>query len=149
MATFASDSNLQEYEPEILKFGIQDFSDLHAKSYDDIIRLLQIKWWPTTQYSTIDVSVIGNQSRLSPSRLDSTQFTRAAVYHVLASYIYPRLSTFDPDGDAFQNKMNYYKQRFEEEFELILREGVSYDSDSSGTYTDSERTSFHTGRLSR
>ena len=113
MATFASDSNLQEYEPDILKFGIQDFSDLHAKSYDDIIRLLQIKWWPTTQYSTIDISVIGNQSRLSPSRLDSTQFTRAASYHVL------------------------------------LREGVSYDSDSSGTYTDSERTSFHTGRLVR
>ena len=84
MATFANDTNLKEYEPDILKFGIQDFSELHSKSYSDIIRLLQIKWFPTTQYGSLDISVVGDPARLSPSRLDSTQFTRAACYHVLA-----------------------------------------------------------------
>ena len=35
------------------------------------------------------------------------------------------------------------------EFDLILRDGVHYDLDSSGTYTDSEKKSFHMGRLVR
>ena len=97
-----------------------------------------------------DITIVGTSSeKLSPSRLRTAQFTRAAVYHVLGYYIYPRLSTFDPDGDLFREKMTYYKRAFEEEFDLILREGVSYDSDSSGDYSDSEERSFHHNRLVR
>ena len=106
MATFATDTNLKEYEPDIHKYGIQDFSDLHSKTYDDIIRLLNIKWWPTQQYGTNDISAVGGNIKLTNSKLNANQFVRAAVYHVFAYYIYPRLSTFDPDGDAFTNKMN-------------------------------------------
>lgn len=149
MATFATDSNLLEYEPQIKQFGIQEYTSEHEKTYDDIIRLLNIKWWPTTQYSRYDLSVIGGSAKLSPSKLDSTQFTRAAVYHTLAYYIYPKLSSFDPDGDLFREKMNYYKAKFEEEFDLILRVGVSYDMDSSGTYEDGEKQTFYNGRLIR
>ena len=38
---------------------------------------------------------------------------------------------------------------FEEEFDLILRDGVHYDLDSSGTFTDSEKQTFYRGRLVR
>ena len=149
MATFATDTDLLEYAPDIKKYGIQDWSAQHEKTYDDIIRLLNIKWWPTTRFSQYDVSVLGGSQKLSPSRLNSSQFTRAAVYHVLAYHIYPKLSTFDPDGDAFREQMNFYKGRFEEEFDLILRDGVHYDLDSSGTFTDSEKQAFYKGRLVR
>lgn len=147
MATFATDSDLLEYEPQIKDYGIQDYSDLHEKTYDDIIRLLNIKWWPT--YDRHDISVLGGTTKLSPSRLDSSQFTRAAVYHTLAYYVYSRLSSFDPDGDAFREKMNYYKAKFEEEFDLIIRVGVNYDIDSSGSFSESEKQSFYNGRLIR
>ena len=100
MATFATDTDLLEYVPDVKKYGIQEFLTEHEKTYDDIIRLLNIKWWPTTRFSQYDVSVLGGSQKLSPSRLNSSQFTRAAVYHVLAYHIYPKLSTFDPDGDA-------------------------------------------------
>lgn len=150
MAQFATDADLLEYEPQIKDYGIQDFSNLHEKTYDDIIRLLNIKWWPTAQYSRYDVSVVGNRlERLTVSKLDANQFKRAAVYHVLAYYIYNRLSTFDPDGDAFREKMNYYEAKFHQEFDLILQVGVSYDVDSSGTYEDSEKQSFYHNRLIR
>ena len=149
MATFATDSDLLEYVPDIKKYGIQEFLTEHEKTYDDIIRLLNIKWFPTTQYSRYDISVLGGEEKLSPGRLDPNQFTRAAVYHVLAYYIFPKLSTFEPDGDAFREQMSFYKAKFEEEFDLILRVGVSYDLDSSGTYTDSEKQTFYNGRLIR
>lgn len=150
MSTFANDTNILEYEPDIQKYGIAEFDSLHEKSYDDIIRLLNIRWWPKADYGRYDITIVGTSSeKLSPSRLTASQFTRAAVYHVLAYYIYPRLSTFDPDGDLFREKMQYYKQKFEEEFDLILRAGVEYDADSSGTITDSEKRSFHHNRLVR
>jgi hypothetical protein len=149
MATFASDSNILEYEPDIKNYGIQDFSDLHEKTYDDIIRLLNIKWYPTARYGTNDVSVIGTNTKLSPSRLDSSQFIRAAVYHVLYQYIYPRLSRFEVEGDSFREKLHYYKEKFNEEFDSILAVGVAYDLDSSGTFSESEKQTFYHNRLIR
>jgi hypothetical protein len=149
MSQFANDDNLIEYEPQIREFGIQSFSDLHDKSFDDIVRLLNIEWFPTAEYGKYDISIIGSKTKLSPSKLTTSQFTRAACYHVLAYYIYPKLSTFDPNGDAFREKMKYYKEKFREEFELILKSGVEYDVDSSGTISDSERQPFNFGRLIR
>lgn len=149
MSQFANDDNLIEYEPQIREFGIQSFSDLHDKSFDDIVRLLNIEWFPTAEYGKYDISIIGSKTKLSPSKLTTSQFTRAACYHVLAYYIYPKLSTFDPNGDAFREKMKYYKEKFREEFDLILKSGVEYDVDSSGTISDSERQPFNFGRLIR
>ena len=129
MAYFTTDTDLIEYEPDILKYGIQDFDqDLNLH---DIIRLLNVDWWPTAGFGKYDIKQIGANSKLSPSRLIASQFTRLSVYHVLSYYIYPRLSTFDPDGDVFREKMLFYKEKFQTEFNLILREGVKYDLDSS------------------
>lgn len=150
MSQFATDADLKDYEPQILEFGIQDFSDLHQRTYDDIIRLLNIRWWPTTRYGRLDISVLqGSTTKLEQGKLNASQFERAAVYHVLAHYIYPKLSTFDPAGDVFREKMSYYKNKFEEEFSLILQAGVEYDLDSSGTFTDSEKKPYYHRRLQR
>ena len=86
---------------------------------------------------------------MEDSLLQDSQWTRAAVYHVLGHYVYPRLSTFDPAGDVFREKMLYYRQEYKTEFDKILREGVKYDYDSSGTITTSEKKPTHFNRLVR
>ena len=150
MAQFATDTDLLEYVPDIKKYGIQEWSAQHEKTYDDIIRLLNIKWWPTANISDGNITIASNTaSKLTASKLNNAQFVRLACYKVLGDYIYPRLSTFDPDGDSFQNKMNYYKDKASEELDLILREGVHYDADSSGTFEESEKKAFYHGRLIR
>ena len=149
MTNFAQDSDLLEYEPQIRDYGIHDYSDLHTKTTTDIERLLNIRWWNTHQASNTDITVIGTATKLTKSKLNHNQFTRAAVYHVLAYYIFPLLSTFTEEQDVFERKMNYYKEKFAEEFDLILRDGVHYDADSSGTYEDTEKQSFFHGRLIR
>jgi len=149
MPTFATDTNLLEYEPQIKQFGILEYTTEHEKTYEDIVRLLNIKWFPTTDFGRYNLTVSSTYTaKLDTSKLDSTQFTRAAVYHTLAYYIYPKLSTFE-ETDVFTNKRVYYKEKFEEEFDLILRSGVHYDIDSSGTFEDGEKTSFYNGRLIR
>ena len=149
MATFAADSDLLEYEPDIASFGIQQFTELHEKTYDDIIRLLRIEWWPRADYGRYDLSIVSGRPTMNEDLVLKSQFTRAACYHVMAYYIYPRLSTFDPQGDVFREKMAYYKEKFRDEFDLCLREGVKYDFDSSGTITDSEDDPVHFNRLVR
>ncbi len=152
MAQFTTDSDLLEIEPNIKEFGIQDFEtdpNLHAKTYTDIIRLLNIEWFPHSQHGRYDISVFGSARKLDENKIVASQFTRASIYHVLGHYIYPRLSTFDPNGDAFQEKMKYYQDAFDREFNLILREGVKYDLDSDGVITDSEKQPFHFNRLVR
>jgi len=149
MATFAADSDLLEYEPDIASFGIQQFTELHEKTYDDIIRLLRIEWWPRADYGRYDLSIVSGRPTMNEDLVLKSQFIRAACYHVMAFYIYPRLSTFDPQGDVFREKMAYYKEKFRDEFDLCLREGVKYDFDSSGTITDSEDDPVHFNRLVR
>ena len=59
----------------------------------------------------------------------------------------------DPDTgegkDSFQVQMDYYKNRYNEEFQAVLRDGVEYDEDSSGTIQASEKEPIHTLRLVR
>jgi len=149
MATFAADSDLLEYEPDIANYGIQQFTELHEKTYNDIIRLLRIEWWPKSDYGRFDISVLAGKPEMNEDLVLKAQFTRAACYHIMGYYIYPRLSTFDPQGDVFREKMIYYKEKFREEFNLCLREGVKYDFDSSGTITETENDPVHFNRLIR
>ena len=79
MAYFTTDTDLKEYEPDILTYGIQDFDrnpNLHEKTYDDIIRLLNVDWWPTAGFGKYDIKQVGANSKLSPSRLIAAQFKR-------------------------------------------------------------------------
>ena len=148
MANYSADSDLEQYEPDIKNYGIQDFSDLHALSTADIKRDILIEWWPRAGYGRYDIST-GSIAEMEDSLLQDSQWTRAAVYHVLGHYLYPRLSTFDPAGDVFREKMLYYRQEYKTEFDKILREGVKYDYDSSGDITASEKKPTHFNRLVR
>ena len=148
MANYSSDSDLEQYEPDIKNYGIQDFSDLHALSTADLKRDIEIEWWPRAGYGRYDIST-GSVAEMEDSLLQDSQWTRAAVYHVLGFYIYPRLSTFDPNGDVFREKMAFYRQEYKTEFDKILRLGVKYDYDSSGTITASEKKPTHFNRLVR
>jgi len=148
MAQYATDTDLQEYEPNILELGIPEFQDLHEKSYDDINRLLEIKWWPRASYRQYDITR-GTYANINVTLLVDNQWKRAAVFHVLAHYIYPRLSTFSPEGDVYREKMEYYRAKFEEEFDLCLRQGVQYDYNADSTIEESEKQPVHFNRLVR
>ena len=148
MANFTTDADLEQYEPDIKNFGIQDYSDLHALSTADVKRDIEIEWWPRSNYGRYDLSA-GTTTTFEDSLLVDSQWTRCAVYHVLGHYIYPRLSTFSPEGDVFREKMAYYRQEYKNEFDKILRVGVKYDFDSSGDISVGEDKPTHFNRLVR
>ena len=78
----------------------------------------------------------------------------SVVYIALWKYIYPQLTKWrDPDTgegkDTFQVQIDFYRERYEEEFQAILRDGVEYDEDGGGTVSDSEKEPIHFLRLVR
>ncbi len=152
--TIAS-SDLEDYQPDILNFGVAEFDTQLQFAEDDVVRQIREQWWEryrhTVRYKDITkiTTIEMNSALLTPA-----QWKRAVLYRAMAEYIYPILSKFkDPDGgegkDTFQNKMDYYRSRYAEEFEAVLRDGVEYDENNDDVIQTSEKEPIHHLRLVR
>lgn len=152
--TIAS-SDLEDYQPDILNFGVNEFDTQLQFAEDDVVRQIREQWWEryrhTVRYKDITkiTTIEMNSALLTPA-----QWKRAVLYRAMAEYIYPILSKFkDPDGgegkDTFQNKMDYYRSRYAEEFEAVLRDGVEYDENNDDVVQTSEKEPIHHLRLVR
>ena len=135
-----TENDILEYVPDIHEYGIQDFSDMISKSENDIYRLLRIRWWPDVASKIYDVTLsdTSRYGEMDTNKLNPAELKRSAVYHVLAYYILPKLTKHEVDGDRFTNMIDFYKARFDEEFDLMIRE-LHYDFDSDGLYENNER----------
>lgn len=148
--TLATIDHVKEYEPDILNYGIADFTAELTKAQADVLRDIRIRWWPTQQMGTHDLRILGTgQQEPDEDLYTASQFTRACVYQALGFHIYPKLAKFEPDLDIFERKMEFYRKEYERELDLVLRDGVEYDLDSSGTVSDAEKQTESFLRLKR
>ena len=150
-----ANSNLQAIQPDILGFGITDFGDQLQFAENDVLRRVREEWWEryrhTVRYK--DITKV-TSFEMTNSKLTNAQWTQSVVYLALWKYVYPILTKWrDPDTgegkDTFQVQIDFYRDRYEEEFQAVLRDGVEYDEDSSGAVSDSEKEPIHHLRLVR
>ena len=105
------------------------------------------------QLDTKDITKV-TTLELDSSKLTNSQWLRCVVYKALAEYIFPQLTKWkDPNGgdgqDSFQVQINFYRSKYAEEFQAVLRDGVEYDEDGGGTISASEKEPIHNLRLVR
>lgn len=124
---YSKDTDLLDYQPDILSLGIDIFVNEHEKAKDDIIRELRAKWW--NKRNTGD--------EFDPDLLNGSQFKVASVYLVLWKYALPQLTNW-VDGDRFLEMIKFYKSRYGEEMADIIASGVEYDKDRNGTVEKDE-----------
>jgi hypothetical protein len=148
--TLATIADVEEYEPDITNYGIPDFDGEITRAQADVFRDLRIRWWPTQTIGYYDIKFVAG-GKLEPDEdlYTASQLTRVCVYNALGFHIYPKLAKFEPDTDIFERKMQFYRDEYARELDLVLRDGVEYDLDSSGTVTDNEREPQHFLRLKR
>lgn len=146
---FATITDITEYEPDILNYGLPEFDDAIAKAEQDVKRYLRVNWWPSQQIGRFDITIVGFNAEMDETKLTDSQFTRATVYCALGYYIYPRLSKFEPTLDVFQMKYDYYKKMYAEEIDMVIRDGIEYDIDDDGNVTAAEKTPNYFLRLKR
>jgi uncharacterized Rmd1/YagE family protein len=147
----STDEDLIRYQPDILNYGIDEFTDEHAKAQDDILRRLRDEWWSRAKnYKNTTTLRTLPFLEMDASKLTESQFNRCAVYRVLSAYALPQLTKWNASGDEdkFQVMMKFYAEKYNEEFSAILLDGVEYDFDGDGL-EDSEKQPFHTRRLVR
>lgn len=147
--TIATISDILEYEPDIQNYGIFDWDDALAKAKEDLLRHLRIKWWPTQQIGKYDITIIGLNVEMDENKLDPVQLKAAHVFRTLAYYIFPKLSKFEPEMDVFQMRLQYYKERWGEEIDACIADGIHYDINSDGIIQDIEKEPSYFGRLRR
>lgn len=146
MSNYATDNDVLEYEPQLKEYGIIDFEDALTKSTTDVQRLLRIHWWPRVSRSYNQRNI---NTEMDTSLLTSSQFTRATVFHTIAYYIAPQLTQHSSEPDKFSVMIDFYKAKFQEEFDLVLGDGVEYDFNQDGSINDSEKSTVHYNRLVR
>lgn len=143
---YATYDDLKSVEANIDEYGILDWDVELERSENEINRVLKVRWYSAYQKAHPSIALVD----FDATRIDSTQFTQACVYHALAYHICPKLTQFSSaEPDRFQVMMDYYQGRFEHEMDLILREGVRYDLDDDSTYESSEVKPVHSNRLVR
>ena len=146
-------SDVQEYQPDIAAYGITNFDTQLQHAEDDVIRRIREEWWERYRHTVRfkDITKV-TSIELNKALLTNAQWTRAVVYRALSEYIFPMLTKWKtPDGDidAFQVQIEFYRARYNEEFQAILRDGVEYDEDADGTVTTSEKEPIHHLKLIR
>ena len=149
MSNYATDSDVLEIEPRIKDFGVIDFTADHTKTTADIQRLLRIEWWPRVSRQSSTKYFSGAGLEMDNTKLQAAQFKRTAVYHVLAYYILPRLTQHQGEDDRFFQMIAFYKNKFREEFDLVLADCIEYDYDGDGTVDEVEKQTAHYNRLIR
>lgn len=154
MANFSTDSDLTFYQPDILTFGIANFTspnDYHAQARADIERELRIKWYPVYVKQTYRNISLLNTTEMNGTLLTDSQFKRASVYRVIGFYVCPQLTKYNSNDnpDRFQVMMKHYQQLYAEEIDSILKDGVEYDADDSNTVADAEKAPYHRLQLIR
>ena len=147
--TIATIADILEYEPNIQEYGVFDWDDALEKGNEDVLRELRIKWWPTQQIGKFDITVIGLNVEMDETKLDPEQLKRAHVYRTLAYYVFPRLSKFEPEMDVFQMRMEFYRGLYREELDAVIADGVHYDINDDGAFSDLEKEPSYFGRLRR
>lgn len=137
---YATLDDLLDVDPLITDYGVLDWDTELAKSEEEINRLLSVKWFPSYNKGRTDIRYSNLAVLLDTDKLDPTQWTKATVYHALAYHICPKLTKFEAEPDRFREMMDYYKSRFDEEFDLCVRQGVRYDENNDNVFQDVEKT---------
>lgn len=148
---YATLDDLLQVEPTIQDYGVLEWDVELARSEQEVNRIIAVRWWPSyaNKGRSNDIKHLQSGGLLDPTKLDPTQWRQATVYHALAYHICPKLTKFEPDQDRFQMMMDYYGRRFEHEMDLCLREGIRYDENDDGNFSDTEKSSDHSLRLRR
>tara|TARA_S200002703_G_scaffold146392_2_gene141425 strand:- start:5242 stop:5697 length:456 start_codon:yes stop_codon:yes gene_type:complete len=143
-------NDVKQVEPNIDELGILNIQNEIDNAATDVLRDLQTRWWPTSNLSVYDITRLGTGAeRMNSDQLNATQWTKCTVFRALGFHIFPKLAKFDQDQDMFERKMEFYRREYERELDDEMRFGVAYDSDSSGTFSDTEKEATISLRLKR
>jgi hypothetical protein len=148
MATSYHDhEDLVKVRPDIMNYGVEDFSDQMEESEDIVERVIETQWYRNVALNyDIDWRSTPFDSTLLLTA--TTQLRRVCVYKSL-ELIYLFLMKESKEPDAFERQCGTFKKLYQEEMSEVLRSGLDYDWDETGSLASDERLQPSVRRLYR
>jgi len=124
---YSSDIDLQNIRPQVMDYGIDDFSEFHREAGVMIDRYLSTAWYPGACVVN-GYSPYTTQFDASLLILPKPGFRMAAAYLTL-SLIYEFLSK-DTEDCPFRDQSDRYQFKFKAEIDAVIEAGIAYDWDN-------------------
>ena len=145
----ATNTQLTAVQPSIVNHGITDFTAQLTEAEADVKRYVEVNWYNKTYSQGYDGVGRRIGSTFDASKLVEAQWTRATIYRALYSHILPLLSPFAVGGDTFREMIEHYRNRFVEEMDMEMAQGVQYDGDGDGSIAEAEKFKQRQERIYR
>lgn len=144
---YCEDVDLLFYRPNILSLGVTDWEDQRKEAFELINRIVDARWYrEIVRQNKFDIDP--DQTPFTPDYVEEDQLKRLACYKTL-ELAYMKLAKEGPDEDGFERNMKNFRQLYNEELDIILAVGITYDWDASGSLTYDERYLKAPRRLKR
>lgn len=129
--------------------------DILEKSTARILTKIKAStWWQAyLQYVGVTVNSLAGLPDVDADNIKSRQqdFTDMCVFYAFYSYILPLIADFSEEATSSEvQKIQYYRNKFNDRFEEVIRLADWYDYDGDGTVEDSEKVySYSQNRRTR
>ena len=145
MANYSTDADLIVIRPQILSYGVTDWTDHHDRAKVIIDRILEQRWY---RPEATDRGLLYEDTPYDADLLDADQVKYLSCYKTL-ELIFAALMKPGPEPDGFERQMLFFRDEFDKELQSILTLGVNYDWDDDGEYAEDERIISIRRRLKR
>jgi len=142
---YSTDQDIAAIRPNILEFGVTDWTAMHVKAAEKINRTLIRRWYKTAAQ---EYSLDWRDNEFSSELIDANQVKDLSSYKAL-ELIYLYLMKDSPEADGFEREMKIFRDLYNQELEEVLATGVNYDWDGSGAIVDTEKYHHVPRRLVR
>jgi hypothetical protein len=141
---YVDEGDLQAIRPDILSYGVVDWTDQMFAAEAHIWRILEAKWY---RERAADFSVDPNETTFDPELLkDPDQIKTLICYKALAlAYLYLMKDWAEPD--AFERQHDLFGKLFKDELVTVLTAGLDYEWGTG--YSADERMVSRKRRLTR
>ena len=154
-SSFIADTDLQEFMPDVLDYGVTTFAPQSLRASDDVYNRILTEWWPdavSRRFGLILNNYDVNSSLLpvlDTTVLDTVALKAITAYRTISHYAMPMLaSDADANGDLFSRRADRYSNFYHEEWAKIILLPI-YDFNNDGQFTNIERRGKPVKRMMR
>lgn len=133
--SYCTDIDLLTYRPNILSLGVDNWENQREYAYEIINRVIEARWY---RQAAEELNVDYLEVTFDPDLIEEGYLTRLECFKAL-ELIYMYLKKDAQESDGFARLEEEFRKRYNEELDIILAMGITYDWDQSGAISYDER----------
>jgi hypothetical protein len=141
---YVDESDLEAIRPDILNYGVSDWTDVIFRAESRIWRILEARWY---RERASDFNVDPNETVFDPELLKDPDQVKDLICFKALEFAYLYLMKDRGEADAFERQSLMFQKLFKDELSNLLTAGLDYEWGTG--YSQDERMVPRKRRLTR